>query len=566
MVKKDNKTPIIILIIAILFIFSSQPQSQQQSIISLDVASTFDTIPFPTGLDDLIVVPNPNTFLMSIQADCDAMENDCSLLLDPPLEYNQYLYNCVLNANSDCACSIKTCGSTGYCYDGACAYCSDLDDTCSSGDIMRSNCDYIVGPPAACHCDLDSCSGDDFCYIGSGCTDDLCSTIFSDYDSCTFYNRPVCVDDNSGSYSCQSGVTVAEDGGVYFYYCALNVQADFVTCPSGETCDSSTGYCEGGELICNPYYEWCEGDEVWKCSSDGLSESLIGTCQSGYHCEQLDGDSADCMPDVVYYCVSSNNIDCYTSSIDQSNCYDTQTECINNREVWCLTDDKLNCVQRSGDCLSGELSYRGTDSATVESVCRSNIESRCSSLDGGICRVNCFSIEIEVDGTFLDCGQISNCCVPSSCVVSDSCKIATCIGLPCTGPCGNIYDGTKICESVCNNGIVEGTEKCDGTDLDGETCQTLGYDSGTLDCNSLCQFNPTGCVGTPTPTTDCLSNCSVSGKCVLEEGKCVSACAPWDKWKSSEFDGSDPESGCELNITIIVLAFAALIGVKMFRG
>ena len=53
---------------------------------------------------------------------------------------------------------------------------------------------------------------------------------------------------------------------------------------------------------------------------------------------------------------------------------------------------------------------------------------------------------------------------------------------------------------TCNNNLIEGTEQCDGTDLDSETCVTKGYASGTLACNSTCDaFNVSACVLPPTP-------------------------------------------------------------------
>lgn len=50
------------------------------------------------------------------------------------------------------------------------------------------------------------------------------------------------------------------------------------------------------------------------------------------------------------------------------------------------------------------------------------------------------------------------------------------------------------CLTMCGNGIREGSEVCDGPDLGGETCQSLGFESGSLSCNSTCTaFNTSGC-------------------------------------------------------------------------
>jgi len=52
--------------------------------------------------------------------------------------------------------------------------------------------------------------------------------------------------------------------------------------------------------------------------------------------------------------------------------------------------------------------------------------------------------------------------------------------------------------AVCRNNIKEGSEVCDGTDLNSETCQTKGFDAGTLSCASDClSFITTGCYNNP---------------------------------------------------------------------
>ncbi|MCU0652972.1 MAG: hypothetical protein MUD10_01820 [Candidatus Pacebacteria bacterium] len=47
--------------------------------------------------------------------------------------------------------------------------------------------------------------------------------------------------------------------------------------------------------------------------------------------------------------------------------------------------------------------------------------------------------------------------------------------------------------SGCGNEKVEAGEKCDGANLDGTTCQMLGYAGGNLDCGVDCAFVVAGC-------------------------------------------------------------------------
>ena len=52
----------------------------------------------------------------------------------------------------------------------------------------------------------------------------------------------------------------------------------------------------------------------------------------------------------------------------------------------------------------------------------------------------------------------------------------------------------RAATAACGNGVRETGEACDGNDLGGFTCQTEGYASGTLTCQSSCLFDFSGCV------------------------------------------------------------------------
>lgn len=55
--------------------------------------------------------------------------------------------------------------------------------------------------------------------------------------------------------------------------------------------------------------------------------------------------------------------------------------------------------------------------------------------------------------------------------------------------------------SVCGNSAVEGSEDCEGSNLNGKSCTSLGYSSGSLSCDIACSFDTSACISpTPTPT------------------------------------------------------------------
>ena len=48
--------------------------------------------------------------------------------------------------------------------------------------------------------------------------------------------------------------------------------------------------------------------------------------------------------------------------------------------------------------------------------------------------------------------------------------------------------------TVCLNGIADGAEACDLTDLGGATCLSEGFDGGSLACDATCNFDTSGCL------------------------------------------------------------------------
>ncbi len=67
--------------------------------------------------------------------------------------------------------------------------------------------------------------------------------------------------------------------------------------------------------------------------------------------------------------------------------------------------------------------------------------------------------------------------------------------------------------SICGNNIVEGGEDCEGSDLNNQTCESVGFGPGTLNCDIACSFDTSSCTApsptpTPTPTPDTTSDTS----------------------------------------------------------
>ena len=62
-----------------------------------------------------------------------------------------------------------------------------------------------------------------------------------------------------------------------------------------------------------------------------------------------------------------------------------------------------------------------------------------------------------------------------------------------SGSGGNPVDAAPA--ATCGNGRIEPGESCDGTNLNGSTCVSLGFAAGTLSCSSSCQLDAHACSG-----------------------------------------------------------------------
>lgn len=120
---------------------------------------------------------------------------------------------------------------------------------------------------------------------------------------------------------------------------------------------------------------------------------------------------------------------------------------------------------------------------------------------------------------------------------------------------GSCSGDSTACDSSCPNGcswiycgdnIKNGTEQCDGG-VGSTTCQTLGYVSGTLSCNSSCNFDTSSCTGsvcgdgTANLGEVCgepsLSACSANEVCT--NCQCVSLCGNGTIDPGEDCDGSN---------------------------
>jgi len=93
--------------------------------------------------------------------------------------------------------------------------------------------------------------------------------------------------------------------------------------------------------------------------------------------------------------------------------------------------------------------------------------------------------------------------------------------------------------TICGNNIKEGSEKCDGTDLNGKNCVSQSFTGGTLSCSSSCQFDTSQCTGAgPVCGDDSCNGDETCSSCLADCGICP-VCGNDIKEGTEVCDGTD---------------------------
>jgi alpha-tubulin suppressor-like RCC1 family protein len=105
------------------------------------------------------------------------------------------------------------------------------------------------------------------------------------------------------------------------------------------------------------------------------------------------------------------------------------------------------------------------------------------------------------------------------------------VGCTTIFPRSLIPDAGQDAEVACGDGVLDVGEQCDGTELDGQTCQDLGHDGGELSCSQTCTFDTTLCTG----GVEC-----GDGVCQFNDGETRVTCPQDCGWTG--LDGGDKHS------------------------
>jgi len=318
-------------------------------------------------------------------------------------------------------------------------------------------------------------------------------------------------------------------------------------CTGGDKCDLGLECKEtkvGYTVIASQCVKQAESIKVTSCISDAWSCDPFGQCsQSGQQtrtCTLIDNKCLEpnsvqpvttqsCNPPIVVKLAVCDNGIIEEGETQQTCCQDTgcnegfscqsngQCVCSPSEEVCdgrdnncnnliddgitcqCKPEETKSCGSEVGECSFGTQTCQDShqwgacvgDVGSTDEVC-DNKDNNCnnevdedltkSTNEKGACSVN---TETCVAGVYVPNNEYTS--VPEPACDNDN------IDNDCDDS-----DAPNCINQVCENNIKEGTEVCDGSDLNSQTCKTQGFDSGNLACKSDCTgYDTSSCQNSP---------------------------------------------------------------------
>jgi len=359
-------------------------------------------------------------------------------------------------------------------HDGCSAEC-EVEGFC--GNSIREpgeECDdgnFTPGDGCTAECEVEEGCGNGRLDVGEECDDDN----LYDLDGC----NALCQDEEPGAV-CGNGIHELGEG------------CDDGNNDPGDGCDGGCqredgcgdGVLQGAELCDdgnNISGDGCSADCVveYICGNEYCEEDNYETCEA---CPQ------DCCPS------------CGDGVLDEGEgCDDGNNESGDGCSRGCNDEDSVaecgNGIWEAGEeCEDGNLEIHDGCSDTCEvefecgdQVCERDMGESCERCQPDCCP-NCGNGVLEpLQGEWCDHTELGG-------------VTCTDIGytggtLACTDWCTHDTSGCDGSGPSCGNDTAEYGEDCDGSDLRGKDCVSLGWSGGNLGCSGSCGYDTSGCTG-----------------------------------------------------------------------
>ena len=283
----------------------------------------------------------------------------------------------------------------------------------------------------------------------------------------------------------------------------------------GKSCSSWNGEYVDGQLACN---STC-GYDTTGCVE--CTETDLSLCDSDQICSE--GHCADDVP--LAECGNGTieeDEDCENGKPISKTCADLGDFVAGN--LSCDPDDCTYDISECVECTEADTSLCGSGEICDNGFCK-EVQTTCG--DGKV------EGDEKCDGQALNgksCSDFDG-FVGGDLACNGSCDFDTSGCVECTADNTSKCDSGEICnesghcvdpghEISCGDGIVEGDEQCEDTNLNGKACADVdtAHPAGVLKCTASCTFDTALCVEC-TDNSHCAKN--TNGKTICQKDVCV---------------------------------------------
>lgn len=408
-------------------------------------------------------------------------------------------------------------GSGGCCYPNGDLGCSDevcQQDVCQA---LPECCQYgwwdQCASVAEVFCDV--CNTPDVCGNGIAEAGESCDGIDFGAETCQTQGF------DGGTLACATDCSGLDTSGCYDFGGSCCAQHDGPGCLDTD--------CTADVCAIEP---WC-CDYSWDFYCADLAAGMCTVCNTPDICGNgvLDGTEVCDAPDVGGQTCASQGFDGGTldclddcSGFDASGCFDFGGDCCTDHVAPGCDDPTCSAQVCGVDPFCCQVQWDGICANEANTFCAAcGVPPGCGNylvegteacdgydLGGQTCA------DFGFDGGYLGCLPDCSALDPSGCVdyggeccvghAGPGCDDDVCAATVCAlDPWCCNYEWEPYCADLaanecevcgafgCGDGLIELGESCDGADLDGQTCVSLGFDVGTLACASDCSFDTSGC-------------------------------------------------------------------------
>ncbi len=342
---------------------------------------------------------------------------------------------------------------------------------CDDADVCTA--DQLIGSDDDCTAECLSVPITQ-CATGDGCCPVGCNALTDADCSATCGNGIVEVGEK-----CDGNCPISCDDG---NSCTADALTGSPTACNAECTHTSITECRGGDGCCAP---GCNSNTDSDCSTSCGNGIVEGNELCDGNCPTVCNDNNACTADVLSGTPTSCNVVCSHNPI--TTCQGGDNCC----PAGCNANTDSDC---SASCGNGVIEANET--------CDGNCPTDCN--DGNACTAD---VKTGSPGT---CNVTCTNTPITQCVSGDGC---------CPSGCNAVLDND--CNPRCGNGVVEGTERCDGNCVsecnDGSACTTDTLQGSAQTCDARCVY---------TAVTQCVHSdgCCAPGCNALNDNDCNPTC------------------------------------------